>query len=298
VRTATTLEVEGTPVRVTSADRVLWPATGTTKRDLIAYAQSIAPVILPHLADRVVAFHRFPEGVDATHFYEIRCPPHPPWVRTVTQRPPTGKVFDMAVIDSTAALVWTANLSAIELHPYLHRVHSPDAPDVLLLDLDPGPPAGVVATARLALLLRDLLETQHLTAHVKTSGGKGLHVVAPLPPGHTYDGTKALARALAGTLAELAPADVTLDLDKDARRGKVRLDWGQNDAWKSTVAPYSLRGMRAPTVSMPVTWDEVEQAASTGDARLLTFGPADVHPRLDAHGDLFAAVLPTTRVGG
>lgn len=290
-RTALALEVDGTPVRVTSPDRVLWPSTGTTKLEVIDYYQQVAPALLPHLANRPVAFHRFPEGVAGDHFYEIRCPPHPPWVRTVVQRPPTGKVFEMAVLERRADLAWAAQLSAIELHPYLHDIHTPDRPHALVFDLDPGAPAGPVDAVRVALVLHEVLDAAGLDGYPKTSGHGGLHVYVPLGGTATYDETKHVARAIAGLLVQAHPRLVTAERGASARIGKVFIDWGQNDQWKSMAAPYSLRGTPTPTVSAPVTWDEVSDAQAAADPEALVFPPAEVVCRLDRLGDLFAPVL-------
>ena len=295
VRAAHVLEIEGIGVRVTNPDRVLWPATGTTKQEVIGYYQEVAAALLPHLANRPVAFHRFPEGVTGPHFYEIRCPPHPAWVRTAVQRPETGKVFEMAVLDRTADLAWAGQISAIELHPYLHPVDAPDRPHALVFDLDPGPPAGVLDAVRVALLLRTVLTRLGLEGYPKTSALRGIHVYVPLGGTSTYDETKHVARLVAVLLAEADPALVTAQRGASTRIGKVFVDWGQNDRWKSMVAPYSLRAAPTPTVSTPVAWTELEEADATGDPGALRFTPADVVRRLHDIGDLFAPVPATAQ---
>ena len=294
VRAPHVLEIDDVAVRVTNRDRVLWPATGTTKQEVINYYQAVAPVLLPHLDDRPVAFHRFPEGVTGAHFYEIRCPPHPSWVRTTVQRPGTGKVFEMAVLERRADLAWAGQISAIELHPYLHRVSAPDRPHALVFDLDPGPPAGVLDAVRVALLLRTVLAGLGLDGYPKTSALLGIHVYVPLGGTSTYGQTKHVARTVARLLAESDPRHITAEQGASARIGKVFVDWGQNDHWKSMVAPYSLRGTRTPAVSTPVAWAELEEAEANTDPTPLVFTPADVVRRLDDIGDPFGRV-PTTR---
>jgi bifunctional non-homologous end joining protein LigD len=288
--TATTLEVEGRQLRVSSLDRVLWPATGTTKAELLAYYLQVAPLLLPHLADRPVTLHRYPEGIGGPHFFQTRTPPHPPWIRTVTLSfPRTGKTFQAPVVDDLLSLVWAVNLTTIELHPFLARTGDLSSPTAVVLDLDPGPPAGLVEACRVGLLLRAELEVLGLPAYAKTSGGKGLHVLVPVSLA-TYDGTKALARRLAAALVASHPDLVVDRMTKSLRAGKVLVDWSQNDPGKSTVAAWSARGQAVPTVSVPVSWEEVEHAVAEGDPRPLTFRLADV-PTKAEQGDLLAPVL-------
>jgi bifunctional non-homologous end joining protein LigD len=261
------LDVAGRKVRVTTLNRVLWPDSGVTKAELIDYYITVAPVLLPHLVDRPLTLHRYPEGVYGEHFYQTRCPPHPRWVRRVTMSyPRTGKTFASPVVDDLASLVWAANLSTIEFHPFLGRAAALDRPTAMVFDLDPGPPAGLVAAAEIAVRLRELLAGLGLVAVVKTSGIKGMHVFVPVRQ-HTYDDTKPFARAVAGLLVRDDPARVTDRMARADRAGKVFVDWSQNDPGKSIVAPYSLRGLRLPTVSMPVSWDEVDQAVPVRPCR-------------------------------
>lgn len=285
---ATEVNVDGRHVRVSHLDRVLWPSTGTVKGQLIDYYLQVADVLLPHIRDHPATLHRFPEGVTGPHFYQTRCPPHPPWLRTATvSYERTGKTFEVAVLDDRPSLVWAANLASIEIHPFLSPASDFATPRWVVVDLDPGPPATIADAADVALLAREHLRAARLQPVVKTSGGKGLHVYAPLPPGATYDDSKALARALATGLAALLPDRVVATMTKTRREGKVLVDWSQNDAGKSTVAPYSLRGLQLPTVSTPLAWAEVEQLAVQRDPRAVAFSPADVVARVAAHGDLF-----------
>ena len=285
------LTFDGRTVRVTSPGRILFPLTGFTKADLIEYYVRVADVLLPHVVDRPATLHRFPEGVDGPRFFQTRVPPHPDWVRTVTLTyPRTGKTFDAPVIDDVASLVWASNLSAIELHPFLARTSALDRPLLLVFDLDPGPPAGVIDAATLALRLRVVLRDAGLAPYVKFSGQKGLHVVAPLDGTATYDDTKAFAHAVALTLATDDPTTVTARMSKRDRPGKVFVDWSQNDAGKSTVAPYSLRGLRVPSVAVPLSWDEVEHAVAKRDPRAFVVAAGDIDRRLTEVGDPFAAL--------
>jgi bifunctional non-homologous end joining protein LigD len=285
------LDLAGRSVQVSSLDRVLWPDAGVTKAQLLDYYIAVAPVLLPHLADRPLTLHRYPEGVYGDHFFQSRCPPHPSWVRTVTMSyPRTGKAFEAAVVDDLPGLVWAANLDTVEFHPFLGRTATLERPTAVVFDLDPGPPAGLIEAGRIALRLRELLGQWSLQAVVKTSGSKGLHVFVPMGLRHTYDDTKAFARGVARRLAMDDPDRVVDRVGLGERSGKVLVDWGQNDPGRSTVAPYSLRGMRLPTVSMPVAWEEIAEAVRGRDENVLSFTPADVPRRVDRHGDLFSAV--------
>lgn len=285
------MEVAGRTLELSSLDRVLWPGTGLTKGWLTSYYVRVAPVLMPHLVGHPVTLHRFPEGIGGEHFFQTRVPPHPEWLRTATMRPArTGKVFDVAVLDDVAGLVWASNLSTIELHPYLGRAEALEEPRFVVFDLDPGAGADVLDCCRVALWLRAVLADLGLESLAKTSGAKGLHVYVPLNRGHTYEETKAFARAVAALLARAHPDHVVDTMTKARRAGKVLVDWSQNDAGKSTVAPYSLRGLPLPTASVPLSWDEVEGALAAGDRRLVTFLADDALRRIDRHGDLFAPV--------
>jgi bifunctional non-homologous end joining protein LigD len=281
------VDVEGRVVHVSSLERVLWPQTGTTKAHLLEYYLQVAPLLLPHLADRPVTLHRYPTGVTGKHFFQTRTPPHPEWVRTVTlSYERTGKTFEAPVVDDLASLVWAVNLTTIEFHPFLARTGSLDRPTALVLDLDPGLPATIVRACEVGLLLRAELEARGLAAYPKTSGGKGLHLFAPMSG--TYDETKAIARELARELAARVPDLVVDRMTKSLRTGRVLVDWSQNDPGKSTVAPWSVRGLSIPTVSAPVTWDEVEAVVLSRDPRTLLFGLDAIPSRIEAYGDLFA----------
>jgi len=285
--TESAVEIAGRTVRLSSLDRVLWPATGTTKAELIEFYVRIAPQLLPHVAGRALTLHRFPEGVGGPHFYQTRTPPHPEWIRTATLSfEKTGKVFEAPVVDDVAGLAWAGNITSLEVHPFLALAESLDNPTHLVVDLDPGPPAGLVDACRVALRARDTLGAD---AVVATTGGKGLHVFLPVPAGSTYAVTKATARQLARALTKDDPTGVTDRMVKADRPGKVFVDWSQNDAGKTTLPPWSPRAYgAAPTLSMPVTWDEVAAVARSRDPRPLRFGWPDVEPRLAEYGDLAA----------
>jgi bifunctional non-homologous end joining protein LigD len=287
------LDVEGIPVEVSNLDRTLWPATGGTKGDLVRYVVDMRHVLLPHLAGHPATLHRFPEGVDGPHFFQTRAPAHPPWVRTVHLRTPrAGKELDLVVLDDTASLVWAANISAIELHPYLGTADDFERPTAVVFDLDPGPPAGLVDCARVALTVRDVLTSLGLRCWAKVSGSNGIHVHVPVR-GASYEQAKPFARAVAEAVRQRCPDRVVVRMARRERTGRVFIDWSQNDPWKSTVAPYSLRGLPYPTVAAPVTWDEIDHVAATGELRPLVFLASDMGARLERVGDLFAEATAT-----
>jgi bifunctional non-homologous end joining protein LigD len=275
-------------VRVTSPDKVLWPATGFTKAEMIDYYVAVSSALLPHLAGRPLTLGRFPDGVDGKGFAQNECRGRPEWMATAALRLSTGEVRNYCVVNDVPSLVWVANLGTIELHPYLALAERPDEPTAVAFDLDPHPPRGLLECCRVALRLREALTAAGLTGRPKTSGAAGLHVFVPLQPPTRYDESRALARAIA---AELAAADPDLVSDSTRpreRSGKVFVDWLQNAPRRSTVAPYSLRATDVPLVSTPLSWDEVEDAVARGSAEQLAFGPADVLARIERHGDLFA----------
>jgi bifunctional non-homologous end joining protein LigD len=283
----TVTEVDGRRLTLSNLDKVMYPATGFTKAGVIDYYARIAAAMLPHLQGRGVTMVRWPDGVDGPSFFEKRCPPHAPdWVRT-------GAVQEdlvACVIDDVATLVWVANLAALELHTLQATVDDPGQPTSLVLDLDPGAPAGILDCCRLALEVRDRLERLGLTVVVKTSGGKGLHLAMPVR-GATAEQTKDFARTLGEELAKEDPKRVTIVMAKDQRRGRVFVDWSQNDRHKTTICAYSLRAREHPYVSTPVSWDEVSDALDAGDAGALSFDASAVLERVSRLGDLYEANL-------
>jgi len=273
---------------------VLYPASGLTKAEVIDYYARIADGILPHLAGRPLTLKRYPNGVEDKFFYEKRCPKHrPDWVETapVWSGRNEGEI-DYCICNDRATLIWLAQLAALELHPSLSRAPEIQRPTAMVFDLDPGPPANIVDCCRVALRLREMFGGLGLECLPKTSGSKGLQAYLPLNvDGVTYEQTKPFAHAVAQTLQRDDPKRVVSKMAKDARNGKVFVDWSQNDQHKTTVAVYSLRAKERPTVSTPVTWDEVEAAEESGDADSLRFEAPEVIERLSEHGDLFAPVL-------
>ena len=246
---------------------------------MIDYHVRNAPRLLAHLAGRPLTLKRYPNGVDAPFFYEKRCPPHAPdWI----QRAPGSIPY--CVVDGLASLVWVANLASLELHPSLSLAAAPEVPTVVAFDLDPGAPADVVDCARLAGDLRGMLEPLGLQCFAKTSGSKGMQVYVPLNTPTTYNATRAFSQAVAVTLERQMPDRVVANMAKQRRVGRVFVDWSQNHPTKTTVAAYSLRAMPEPTVSTPVTWDEVDDARTADD---LTFTAPEVLARED---DPFAPV--------
>jgi bifunctional non-homologous end joining protein LigD len=288
------IELEGRTLKLSNLDKVLYPETGFTKGDAIDYALRIAPVLLPHLRDRPLTLKRYPDGVEGKFFFEKNCPKHrPEWVETVpvtSSRAKTGTV-DYCLCQDLPTLVWLANLAAIELHPSLSHVPQLERPSMLVFDLDPGPPATIVECCRVAQLLRGMFGQLGLESWPKTSGSKGLQVYVPLNVDVTYERTKPFAKAVAETLERGAGELVVSRQAKELRPGKVLVDWSQNDEAKTTISVYSLRARARPTVSTPVTWDEVDACAEAGDPDLLVFQAGDVLERVGRDGDLFAPVL-------
>jgi bifunctional non-homologous end joining protein LigD len=290
------VEVEGKELRLSNLDKVLYPATGFTKGEMVDYYAKVAPAIVPHLSGRAVTLRRFPEGVDDLDaaFFEKRCPKHrPKWVKTAkVQAGPRAGVIEFCVCDSLPTLVWMAQLAAIELHPSLSKSRAPKRPTALVFDLDPGPPADIVDCCRVGLRLRELLTQLDLECFVKTSGSKGMQLYVPLNTKTSYEETRPFGQALAQIVAKQTPETVLAKMGKKTdRSGKLLIDWYQNNERKTTIAVYSLRARERPTCSTPVTWEEVEAVAESGDGSSLVFEASDVLRRIDRHGDLFAPVL-------
>ncbi|TWP49653.1 ATP-dependent DNA ligase [Lentzea tibetensis] len=284
------VKVEDRLLKLTNLDKVLYPELGFTKGEVIDYYTRISAVMLPHLKDRPVTLRRYPNGVDGTSFYEKNVPQHAPdWVRTVRIETPGSSrgndYADFVMVDDLPTLVWLANLAALELH-VPQWTSGPRGgrrdPDLLVFDLDPGAPATVVECSRVAVRLRAALEDDGVDAWAKTSGSKGMQVYASAPVGDT----SAYAKELAQRLAKETPREVVSTMAKAARTGKVFIDWSQNSQAKTTVAPYSLRARERPSVSTPVTWDEVEECRSPDD---LVFLADEVLDRVNSLGDLFGA---------
>ena len=279
--------VEGRRLRISNWDKVLFGQTGFTKGDLVAYYARVAPALLPHLRDRPLTLKRYPEGVENEYFYEKQAPSHrPEWVRTER----IGKV-DYTLAQDRATLVWLANLADVELHTSLSLARAPEEPTMLVFDLDPGPPAAIVECCQVAEVLKGLFGQLGLKSLPKTSGSKGLQVYLPLNGGASYAETKPLARRVAELLEQRMPELVVSRMTKRLRPGKVLVDWSQNDAHKTTVTAYSVRARERPTVSTPVTWEEVARCRETRDPELLSFDTDAVLARVIEQGDLFAEVV-------
>jgi len=276
---------------LTNLERVLWPAVGFTKGDMLAYYEAIAPVLLPHLAGRPLTLGRFPAGVEGPGFATTECRGRPDWVSTVAVRLRSGEVREQCVIEDLASLLWVVNLGTIELHAFPSAAGRLDEPAFVVLDLDPGPGTGLAECCRIALWLRGALADCGLVGFCKTSGGLGLHVYVPLDAGHSFDESKAFARSLAARLVGERPGAVTDRREASSRPRRVLVDWIPNSPRALTVAPYSLRATDAPLVSTPVGWDEVEAAASRDPGADLRFDPGRVVERARDMGDLFRPVL-------
>jgi len=282
--------VDGRRLKLSNWDKVLFPQTGFTKGDLIAYYARIAPAVLPHLRDRPLTLKRYPNGVDSEYFYEKQSPSHrPDWVQTAR----IGQV-DYTLAQDRPTLVWLANLADIELHTSLALAQPPDRPTMMVFDLDPGEGAGLIECCEVALVLHRLFEQLGLTTVVKTSGSKGMQVYVPLAAGATYEQTKPFARRIAELLEQRLPELVVSRMTRRLRAGKVLVDWSQNDAHKTTVTVYSVRARDRPTVSTPVSWDEVERCRESSDPGLLSVDTEEVLARVGDRGDLFGPAL----VGG
>jgi bifunctional non-homologous end joining protein LigD len=288
------IEVEGRRLKLTNLDKVLYPRTGFTKGDLIEYHRRIAEAALPHLRDRPLTLKRYPDGVEGEHFYEKQCPSHrPDWVSTTTVwSRHTSRDIHFCLAQDVPTLMWLGNLADLELHTSLARATDVAQPTMVVFDLDPGPPAGVLECARVALWLREMFESLGLRTVIKTSGSKGLQAYVPLNTPTTYEQTKPFALAVADLMAKQHPDEVVSTMSKAARRGKVFVDWSQNDEHKTTVSVYSLRARERPTVSTPLGWEEVEAAVAQGtSAEALTFEYAQVLDRVERDGDLFKPAL-------
>jgi bifunctional non-homologous end joining protein LigD len=286
------LKIGGRTVDVSNLDKVFYPKTGFTKGQVIDYYINISPYLLPHLKGRPITLKRYPNGVEGFFFYEKQIPAsHPEWVKTTNVKRKDGSEINYCVFDSLPVLVWAANLADLELHTFLHRAPAIETPTMVAFDLDPGSSADIVLCCKVGLWLKALFSKLKLECFAKTSGSKGLQVFVPLNSGATYGKTKAFAHAVAETLEREFPETVVSKMQKNLRAGKVLVDWSQNDPHKTTVCVYSLRAKEHPTVSTPVTWDEVATTLKKKNAELLTFEVGDVLKRVKKYGDLFAPVL-------
>jgi bifunctional non-homologous end joining protein LigD len=296
-RTETPVEVEGRHLTLVNLEKVMYPRTGTTKGEVLNYYARVAPVMLPHLADRAVTRIRWPNGTGEQSFFEKNVPGGTPsWVRTVTvpttgSRTKSGEEGELTfpVIDSLATLTWLVNLAALELHVHQWTVTKQGRtrnPNRLVIDLDPGEPAGLGECAQVALLVKERLAQDGLDSVPVTSGSKGLHLYAGLDRKRTYEEVRDYAKAIAEELQAEHPKLVLSQMTKSRRSGKVFLDWSQNTGAKTTISPYSMRGRELPMVAAPRTWAEVEAGADDPLAlEHLRF--EEVLERVEDDGDLF-----------
>jgi bifunctional non-homologous end joining protein LigD len=292
-RSEQVVEIEGKKLTLSNLDKVLYPAVGFTKGQLIDYYVRIAPVLLPHLEGRPLTLKRYPNGVNGMFFYEKNCPEHrPEWVQTApVWSEGNKKTMHYCLAQDLPTLVWAANLADLELHTSLSLGKEIMRPTAIVFDLDPGPPADIVLCCQVGLWVREVFSKLGLESFAKTSGSKGLQIYVPLNTAVTYDQTKPFAHELARLLERRHPQQVVSDMKKALRTGKVLVDWSQNDDHKTTVNVYSLRAKERPTVSTPVTWEEVEQCLKKRDANSLVFTSDDVLKRVQKRGDLFEPVL-------
>lgn len=275
-------------LRLSNLDKVLYPAVGFTKSAVIDYYARIAPAMLPHVEGRCITLRRWPNGVEEPSFFEKRCPGHrPDWLPVGVGPGDSRGGIDYCRLEEPAALVWTANLAALELHSPMARCADIESPTILVIDLDPGAPAGLVDCCQVALLIREILAAVGLDAYAKTSGSKGLQLYLPLNRPHTHRHAADFALAVGRLAMKQAPKLVLVEMNRAMRKGKVFVDWSQNSRHKTTVAAYSLRAGERPTVSTPISWNEVEEGA---DGRSLSFEADEVLARYHTMGDLFSPV--------
>ena len=284
------VEVGNRKLSLSNLEKLMYPDTGFTKAQVIDYYVRVAPAMLPHIGDRGVTLVRWPDGVEGQSFFSKRCVDHrPDWV-PVALGPghSNGEPIHYCQLDEVAALAWTANLAALEIHAPMARVDDVDAPTMVVFDLDPGPGTTIIECAQVALDINDLLGQLNLKAWAKTSGSKGMQLYLPLNTPHAHEHASGFALALAQLLEKRNPDRVVSKMAKALRPGKVFIDWSQNSRHKTTIAPYSLRAKSEPTVSTPVSWEEV---ATCAEGETLRFVAADVLDRIEVHGDLFAEVV-------
>jgi bifunctional non-homologous end joining protein LigD len=293
VRNRFPVQVDGRDLEVSNLDKVLYPEAGFTKGEVIDYYTRISPVLLPHLKDRALTRIRYPNGVDGAHFFEKNKPGGTPdWVRLENLPVPGStkarETIDFVVVDELATLVWIANLAALELHTPQWRIGCD--PDLMVVDLDPGAPAGLTECCQVALLMRDRLADDGIDAYPKTSGKKGMQLCCPISGTQDAEVVSDYAKRVADDLAAQVPGSITAQMARRLRPGKIFIDWSQNAAAKTTVAPYSLRAQPHPTASTPLTWDEVS-AIAHGSEPARQFTATEVLDRVEEHGDLLVELL-------
>ena len=287
------VEIAGKSLSLSNLEKDLYPSYGFTKAHILEYYHRIAKFILPHLKDRALTLKRYPEGVEKDYFFEKRCPSHhPDWVKTAEVGRAGKETMTVCLVNDLETLVWVENLASVELHVPLARAGSPETPDSMVFDLDPGEQADLRECARVALILRDLLSGLQMTSYVKTSGKKGLHVYVPLNHKETtFEDTKKFSKAVAEVLQKNYPDLVTAKMAREYRKAKVFINWSQNDSSKTMICVYSLRAREKPFVSFPLLWEEVELLTGTEDPENVQVLPSEAVRRAEKKGDLFQEVL-------
>lgn len=287
------VEIAGRRLSLSNLEKDLYPSHGFTKAHILEYYRRIAEFILPHLKDRALTLKRYPEGVEKAFFFEKRCPSHrPAWAKTAEVSGDDGERMTVCLVNDLETLLWVANLASLELHVPLARAGSPETPDSMVFDLDPGDQADILDCARVALILRDLLSRLRLASYVKTSGQKGLHVYVPLNRKETtFEDTKTFSKAVAVIMQKNYPELVTAKMAKEYRKGKVFINWSQNDAAKTMICVYSLRARGKPIISFPLAWRELEKLAGQGDPEKFQVIHSEAVSRAEKMGDLFREVL-------
>jgi bifunctional non-homologous end joining protein LigD len=286
-------DVAGRRLSIRNLDRVIFPSTGTTKAELLRYYMAVSGVMLPHLRERLLHMHRYPEGVDGPRFWQKGCPEHrPEWLPVApVWSADKGATIDYCVINELAGLLWAVNLGSLELHTSLHLRSALDRPTVIAFDLDPGPGTNILHCCEVALRLRELFSRLAMNVYAKTSGSKGLQLYVPLDDEAAYSVTKPASRRIAEALEGETPQSVVSRMARSERAGRVLIDWSQNTEHKSMVCAYSVRAKQRPTVSTPLGWPEIEGALDAGDPDQLRFEMDAVLERVREFGDLFAPVL-------
>jgi bifunctional non-homologous end joining protein LigD len=289
----TVVDIQGKRLKLSNLEKVLYPAVGFTKGQVIDYFVRISPVLLPHLKGRPLTLKRYPNGVNGMFFYEKNCPEHrPEWVQVApVWSAGNNKWMNYCMAQDLPTLVWAANLADLELHTSLSLGKDVLRPTFIVFDLDPGEPANIVQCCQVGLWVRGIFSQLGLESFAKTSGSKGLQIYTPLNTPVTYDETKPFAHELARLLERQHRELVVSDMKKTLRVGKILVDWSQNDDHKTTICAYSLRAKDRPTVSTPVTWEEVENCLAKKDPNLLVFDSTQVLERMKQYGDLFEPVL-------
>lgn len=287
------MEIAGRRLSLSNLEKDLYPSYGFTKAHILDYYRRMSRFILPHLKDRALTLKRYPDGVEEEFFFEKRCPSHrPSWVTTSVISQESGAQMTVCLVNDLATLLWVENLASLELHVPLARADSPETPDSVVFDLDPGDQADILDCSRVALILRGMLSRLRLTGYVKTSGQKGLHVFVPLNRKETtFEDTKKFSKAVAEVLQRDYPDLVTAKMAKELRKKKVFINWSQNDASKTMICVYSLRAREKPFVSFPLSWKELEKSTRQGSPEKLHILHSVGVSRAEREGDLFGEVL-------